>query len=61
MCSTVLYTVWYLVENHGKLEPITRLVDRCAFYCYNTATTDPGNLIVGLDFVRYNPVGIWLP
>jgi len=30
--ETVLYTAWYLVENYGKLEPITRLVDRSAFY-----------------------------
>jgi hypothetical protein len=30
--ETVLYTVWYLVENHGRLSPITELVDRTAFY-----------------------------
>ncbi len=38
--ETVLYTVWYLVENHGKLEPITRLVDRCAFYFVPCANPD---------------------
>ena len=30
--ETVLYTAWYLVENYGKVEPITKLVDRSAFY-----------------------------
>ena len=29
---TVLYTVWYLVENYGKIPAITELVDRTAFY-----------------------------
>ena len=30
--ETVLYTVWYLVEQYGKIDAITSLVDRCAFY-----------------------------
>lgn len=30
--ETVLYTVWYLVENYGKIPAITELVDRTAFY-----------------------------
>jgi Zinc carboxypeptidase len=38
--ETVLYTVWYLVENYGKLEPITRLVDRTAFYFVPCANPD---------------------
>ena len=38
--ETVLYTVWYLVENYGKLEPITKLVDRSAFYFVPCANPD---------------------
>ena len=38
--ETVLYTVWYLVENYGKLEPITKLVDRTAFYFVPCANPD---------------------
>ncbi len=30
--ETVLYTVWYLVEQYGKNDAITKLVDRTAFY-----------------------------
>jgi hypothetical protein len=30
--ETVLYTVWYLVENYGKIPAITELVDSTAFY-----------------------------
>jgi hypothetical protein len=30
--ETVLYTVWYLVEQYGKNDAITKLVDRSAFY-----------------------------
>jgi len=30
--ETVLYTVWYLVEQYGRNETITKLVDRTAFY-----------------------------
>jgi hypothetical protein len=30
--ETVLYTVWYLVEQYGKNPKITELVDRAAFY-----------------------------
>jgi len=38
--ETVLYTAWYLVENHGKLEPITRVVDRSVFYFVPCANPD---------------------
>jgi len=38
--ETVLYTAWYLVENYGKLEPITKLVDRSAFYFVPCANPD---------------------
>ena len=30
--ETVLYTAWYLVENYGKVDAVTKLVDRSAFY-----------------------------
>ena len=38
--ETVLYTAWYLVENYGKLDPITQLVDRAAFYFIPCANPD---------------------
>lgn len=30
--ETVLYSIWYLSENHGRIETLTKLVDRAAFY-----------------------------
>jgi hypothetical protein len=35
-----LYTVWYLMENYGRLEPITRLVDERVFYIVPTINPD---------------------
>ncbi len=35
-----LYTIWYLAENHGKLEPVTRIVDERAFYVVPTVNPD---------------------
>jgi len=35
-----LYTVWYLMENYGRLEPITRLVDERVFYLVPTINPD---------------------
>ncbi|MBN1938290.1 MAG: peptidase M14 [Candidatus Aminicenantes bacterium] len=35
-----LYTVWYLMENYGRLEPITRLVDERVFYLIPTINPD---------------------
>jgi len=35
-----LYTVWYLMENYGRLEPITRMVDERVFYLVPTINPD---------------------
>lgn len=35
-----LYMVWYLMENYGKLESVTELVDRCAFYVLPSVNID---------------------
>ena len=38
--ETVLYTAWYLVENYGKLDAVTQLVDHCAFYFVPSVNPD---------------------
>ncbi len=38
--ETVLYTAWYLVEQYGKVEAVTQLVDRSAFYFVPCANPD---------------------
>jgi len=35
-----LYTIWYLMENYGKIENITRLVDERVFYILPTVNPD---------------------
>ena len=30
--ETVLYSIWYLTKSHGKVEQLTELIDRVAFY-----------------------------
>jgi len=35
-----LYTVWYLMENYGKIDNITRLVDERVFYIFPTINPD---------------------
>lgn len=35
-----LYTVWYLMENYGKIDMITRLVDERVFYIVPTVNPD---------------------
>jgi len=35
-----LYTVWYLMENYGRLDPITRLVNERVFYLIPTINPD---------------------
>ncbi len=35
-----LYTIWYLAENHGRVDAITRLVDERAFYVVPTVNPD---------------------
>jgi len=35
-----LYTIWYLMENYGRIDEITRLVDERAFYIMPTVNPD---------------------
>ncbi|NLO67176.1 MAG: peptidase M14 [Bacteroidales bacterium] len=35
-----LYTIWYLMENYGKIGEITRLVDERVFYIFPTVNPD---------------------
>ncbi|RUL82964.1 M14 family metallopeptidase [Tautonia sociabilis] len=35
-----LYLIWYLAENHGRLDKVTELVDRRAFYILPTVNPD---------------------
>ncbi len=35
-----LYTIWYLMENYGRMEPITRLVNERVFYIVPTVNPD---------------------
>ena len=35
-----LYTIWYLMENHGKIKKITALVDQRVFYILPTVNPD---------------------
>jgi len=38
--EVVLYTIWYLMENYGRLDEITRLVDERVFYLLPTVNPD---------------------
>jgi hypothetical protein len=38
--EVALYTVWYLMENYGRIDRITRLVDERAFYVVPTVNPD---------------------
>ena len=38
--ETCLYTVWYLLENYGKIERVTQLVDRVVFYVMPSLNPD---------------------
>ena len=42
-----LYTIWYLMENYGRIEEITRLVDERVFYIAPTVNPD------GRDFFMH--------
>ncbi len=35
-----LYTIWYLMENYGKIDKVTRLVDERVFYIFPTVNPD---------------------
>jgi hypothetical protein len=38
--EVVLYTIWYLMENYGRIEKITNLVDQRVFYLTPTVNPD---------------------
>ena len=38
--EVVLYTIWYLMENYGRIEEVTRLVDERVFYLNPTVNPD---------------------
>ncbi len=46
-----LYTIWYLMENYGAIDRITRLVDERAFYIVPTVNPD------GRDYFMHGPGG----
>ncbi len=46
-----IYTVWYLMENYGKIGRITELVDERAFYIVPTVNPD------GRDYFMHGPGG----
>ena len=46
-----LYTIWYLMENYGRVEDITRLVDERVFYIIPTVNPD------GRQFFMEGPGG----
>jgi len=46
-----LYTIWYLMENYGHIDRITRLVDERAFYIVPTVNPD------GRDYFMRGPGG----
>ncbi|KPK88957.1 hypothetical protein AMJ80_10420, partial [bacterium SM23_31] len=39
-CEVCLYTIWYLMENYGRIDNITRLVDERVFYVCPTVNPD---------------------
>lgn len=46
-----LYTVWYLMENYGHIEKVTKLVDERVFYIIATVNPD------GRDWFMHGPGG----
>ena len=47
-----LYTVWYLMENYGRIDQITKLVDERVFYLFPTVNPD------GRDYFLKGPSGV---
>ncbi len=47
-----LYTIWYLMENYGRIENITRLVNERVFYLFPTVNPD------GRDYFMKGPTGV---
>jgi hypothetical protein len=46
-----IYTIWYLMENYGKIDRITKLVNERAFYIVPTVNPD------GRDYFMHGPGG----
>lgn len=46
-----IYTIWYLMENYGRIDRITKLVDERAFYIVPTVNPD------GRDYFMHGPGG----
>ena len=46
-----IYTIWYLMENYGKIDQITKLVNERAFYIVPTVNPD------GRDYFMHGPGG----
>jgi hypothetical protein len=46
-----IYTIWYLMENYGKIDQITKLVNERAFYVVPTVNPD------GRDYFMHGPGG----
>ena len=44
-----IYTIWYLMENYGKIDRITKLVNERAFYIVPTVNPD------GRDYFMHGP------
>jgi hypothetical protein len=47
-----LYTVWYLMENYGRIDAITKLVNERVFYIFPTVNPD------GRDYFMKGPAGV---
>ena len=47
-----LYTVWYLMENYGRIDKITKLVNERVFYIFPTVNPD------GRDYFMKGPSGV---
>ena len=47
-----LYTIWYLMENYGRLDDVTKLVDERVFYIISTVNPD------GRQYFMEGPSGV---
>ncbi len=50
-----IYTIWYLMENYGKIDQITKLVNERAFYIVPTVNPD------GRDYFMQAPAATRAP
>jgi hypothetical protein len=47
-----LYTIWFLMENYGRIDKVTKLVDERVFYIFPTVNPD------GRDYFLKGPSGV---